>query len=82
MDFNNIFDWLFDFLADILQWVVDLLPDSPFDKLDITVIEPYMGYINWFIPFDFILSTLTAWLVAVSGYYFWSVILRWIKAVD
>ena len=82
MDFNNIFDWLFGFLADILQWVVDLLPDSPFNKLDITVIEPYMGYINWFIPFDFILSTLTAWLVAVAGYYFWSVILRWIKAID
>lgn len=80
--FSNIFDWFFDFLADILQWVVDLLPDSPFNKLDTTVIEPYLGYINWVIPMDFILTTFTLWLTAVGIYYCWSVILRWIKAID
>lgn len=80
--FSDIFDWLFNFLSDILEWVIDLLPDSPFNKLDTSVIEPYMGYVNWFIPLDFILSTLTAWLVAVAGYYCWSVVLRWIKAID
>ena len=41
-----------------------------------------LRYINWIVPVDFILNTLTAWLLAVAGYYCWSVVLRWIKAID
>lgn len=80
--FSDIFDWLFDWLSDILEWIVDLLPDSPFQLLDTSPIEPYIGYINWFIPMDFIIKTFSLWLVAVAGYYGWSVVLRWIKAID
>lgn len=80
--FSQIWDWLFNFLSDCLEWIVDLLPDSPFQLLDTSPIEPYIGYINWFIPVDFILTTLTLWLVAVAGYYCLSIVLRWIKAID
>lgn len=80
--FSSIWDWLCNFLSDCLKWIIDLLPNSPFSSLDVTPIKPYLGYINWFIPMDFILKTLTAWLIAVAGYYCWSVVLRWIKAID
>lgn len=80
--FSDIWDWLCNFLTECLEWIVDFLPDSPFNMLDTSAIEPYLGYINWVIPMDFILNTLTLWLVAVAGYYCWSVVLRWIKAID
>lgn len=80
--FSQIWDWLCNFLSDCLEWIIDLLPDSPFQELDYSVIEQYLGYINWVIPVDFILNTLTVWLIAVAGYYCWSVVLRWIKAID
>lgn len=80
--FSKAFDWLFDFLADCLQWIVDLLPDSPFKMLDYEAIKPYLGYVNWVIPINFMVTTLGLWLTAVAGYYCWSVVLRWLKAID
>lgn len=80
--FSNIWDWLCGFLSDCLEWLIDWLPDSPFNMIDNSAVEPYLKWLNWFIPMDFILNTLSLWLVAVTGYYVWSVVLRFVKAVD
>ncbi|MEE0929421.1 MAG: hypothetical protein UIM53_00310 [Acutalibacteraceae bacterium] len=80
--FSSIWDWLCNFLSDCLKWIVDLLPDSPFKALDNTPVKDYLPYVNYFIPVDYILDLLSFWLVAVAGYYCWSVVLRWIKAID
>lgn len=77
-----IIDWLFDLLKTALNWVVNLLPDSPFTALSNSPIAPYLGMINWIVPLNFIVTTLTAWLTAVSVYYVYSVLLRWVKAVE
>lgn len=82
MDLSGILDGLGQAVENALEWLVNLLPDSPFKLLDSTPIQPYLKWINWVIPVDFILNTLTAWLVAVAGYYVWSVVLRFINAVD
>lgn len=78
----DIINWLKSLLQSSLQWVVDMLPNSPFQVLDNTVIKPYLPYVNWFIPFDFMLSTMETWLAAVAAYYLYSVILRIVKAVQ
>ena len=80
--FGSIWNWLCEMVSSILDWIVDFLPDSPFKMLDNTPIQPYLKYINWVIPVDFILTTLSLWLVAVAGYYTYSFLLRLIKAVD
>lgn len=84
--FGEIWNWLCDTLYEMLKSIIDLLPDSPFkllDKLlDNTPIQPYLKYINWVIPLDFIVYTLSLWLIAVAGYYTYSVILRALKTVD
>lgn len=80
--FSSIWDWLCGFLSDCLEFLVDFLPDSPFKLLDYTPIQPYLKYINWVIPLDFIVNVLSAWLICISTYYVWSVVLRWIKAID
>lgn len=82
MDLSGILDGIGQAIENALEWLVNLLPDSPFRMLDNTPIQPYLKYINWVIPIDFMLDTLTLWLVAVAGYYCWSVVLRWIKAID
>ena len=44
--FTEIWNWLCELIENALQWIVDLLPDSPFQQIDISVFKPYLGYIN------------------------------------
>lgn len=80
--FGEIWNWLCDTLYNMLKSVIDLLPDSPFQMLNNSPISKYLVYINYFVDFAFIVDTLTLWLVAVAGYYTYSVILRMIKTID
>lgn len=80
--FGEIWNWICDTLYDLLKGIIDLLPDSPFQMLDNSPISKYLVYINYFVDFAFIVDTLTLWLVAVAGYYTYSVILRMIKTID
>ena len=79
--FGEIWNWLCDTLYEMLKSIIDLLPDSPFKLLDNTPIQPYLKYINWVIPLDFIVDTLSLWLIAVAGYYTYSVILRALRLI-
>ena len=80
--FGEIWYWICDTLYELLKSIIDLLPDSPFQMLDNSPISKYLVYINYFVDFAFIVDTLTLWLVAVAGYYTYSVILRMIKTID
>lgn len=80
--FGDIWNWLCDTVYNLLKSIIDILPDSPFKMLANTPIAEYLPYINYFVDFNFIVDTLTLWLVAVAGYYTYSVILRWIKTID
>lgn len=80
--FGEIWNWICETLYDLLKSIIDLLPDSPFKLLDSTPIQPYLKYINWVIPVDFIIDTLSLWLVAVVGYYTYSAILRMLNTID
>lgn len=78
----DIFNAIGSFLSKTFKWVIGLLPNSPFKLLSNSPVQPYLAYINWFIPFDFIVSTMEAWLAAIAAYYLYSVILRWVKAIN
>lgn len=80
--FGEIWNWICETLYELLKSIIDLLPDSPFQMLDNSPISKYLVYINYFVDFAFIVDTLTLWLVAVAGYYTYSVILRMIKTID
>lgn len=72
-----------NFFNNIINGVLALLPDSPFQYVTQTgFIYKYLQIVNYFIPVSFILSTLEAWLVCYSVYLVISVILRWAKAID
>jgi len=81
--FGNMKDWLTDFLNEVQAWVLLLLPDSPFKDLQLPEdIRNILGYINWIIPFYMIGNTLLIWIGAITVYYAYQIILRWIKSIQ
>ena len=76
-------DWFAELLAKFGNMILTVLPKSPvqqflgsFDDL------PYLSYLNWFIPVSSIIIVLEAWLVAIAVFYLYSVILRWVRAIE
>jgi hypothetical protein len=41
-----------------------------------------LGYINYFIPIQEMLVLLGTWVLAINGYYIYSIVLRWAKAIS
>lgn len=68
--------------GNLISWVLGFLPDSPFVMIDNSPVADYIGYINYFFPISFMISTAEAWLTAVAVYYIYSAVLRWIKAIS
>lgn len=76
-------DWFLELLNKFGNMIVSVLPTSPvqrylsaFDDL------PYLSWLNWFIPVSSILVVMETWLTAIALFYLYSIILRWIKAID
>ena len=80
--FNSILGWLGDQINALLSFLCVVLPDSPFKLLDYTPISPYIPYINYFVPLDFMVDALAFWLVAILCYYGFSILMRWVKAIQ
>ncbi|MCH1981787.1 hypothetical protein MCG98_04280 [Ruminococcus sp. OA3] len=72
-----------EIVTKFLDWVLKLLPTSPFSAfLDSLEALPYLGYLNYFIPVGMFLKIGSAWLVAIGFFYLYSIILRWIRAIE
>ncbi len=68
-------------LINALTWVIELLPDSPFQAVSNADVNEFMGGLNWIIPLDKIVAELELWLTAVVVFYAYQIILRWIRAI-
>lgn len=80
--FNNVVNWIGDKLNWILSFITVVLPDSPFSLLDNSPISEYIGYINYFVPIDFMVDALSAWTGAILIFYGYQIIMRWAKAIE
>lgn len=73
-----------DIISNLLAFIVTVLPSDPFikyiDALD-SSISKYIGWLNWFIPFDLILKVFVAWLASITLFYIWMTLARWIKLI-
>ena len=59
-----------------------LLPRSPFASFISQFAElPFLGILNWFVPVRGILTVLAAWLAAITLFYVYSIIMRWIRMI-
>lgn len=65
------------------DWVINLLPTSPFIKyINMLADVPFLNHLNWFIPITTFIAIGQAWLVSISIFYLYMIILRWIKAIE
>lgn len=66
----------------LIDQLLQILPTSPFAQfIDDFSSLPWLGVLNWFVPVQQILTVMVAWLGAVSLFYLYSVIMRWVKLI-
>ena len=71
------------FFGDAINFVLSFLPDSPIGDLQIPdYVQTILGYANYFLPINEIITTLELWCAAILVYYLYSAILRFVKAID
>ena len=76
-------DFMSSLLDKFLEWVLALLPTSPFTEFINACSDiPYLGWLNWFIPVGQMIAIGEAWLVAIGLFYMYSIVRRWIRAID
>lgn len=62
--------------------ISEFLPRSPFANVIESIGNiPYLGYLNWFFPIKDILTVMALWLGAITVYYAYSIVLRWLKVI-
>lgn len=81
--FNTIVNWFLGVFEDFLGVVLDVLPTSPFTSyIEALNSLPYLQYLNWFVPVGQIIAVGELWLVAVGLFYLYSIVMRWIRAIE
>lgn len=79
---KSIWNSIVDFVEQIANAIIMLLPDSPFKDIEIPAeVRQIFGYVNYFVPIAAMLSIGTAWLTAIGIYYLYQTILRWSKTI-
>lgn len=76
-------DWMSELFGGFAESLMEVLPTSPFAPF----IEefsnlPYLSWLNWFVPIGAAIRVLEVWLAAITVFYIYSIILRWIKAIE
>ena len=72
-----------EIVTKFLDWVLKLLPTSPFAAyIDALENIPFLASLNYFLPISTFVAIGEAWLVAVGLFYLYSIILRWIRAIE
>lgn len=79
---GSILDSLLGNLASALTWVIELLPDSPFQAISNSDVNEFMGTLNWFLPLDKIVAELELWITCVVVFYTYQIVLRWVRAIE
>ena len=76
-------EFMNEILNEFLDFVLSVLPLSPFTDIINELGEmPYLSYINWLVPVGDFIRIGTTWLAAITTYYMYQIILRWIKAIE
>lgn len=73
---------LINVLGGVLSSIVGLLPKSPFQFVASSQFGELLAKINFFVPIYEFIAILEAWLIAVGVYYLYSVVARWLNAIE
>lgn len=73
--------FVIDGFASIAQFMINLLPVSPFKAVQNSSLE-FVQELNWVIPFQVFFTITTYWVTAIGLYYVVMVVLRWVKVIE
>lgn len=77
----NILNNLISMIGETFTFLVNLLPQSPFNTL-VSIDKGWFPNLNWFFPVTEIVAILQLWVTAVGFYYLLMVPLRWVKVLE
>ena len=70
-------------LKKIILAIINFLPGSPFIYLEQTGgIYKNLQYLNWIVPIEWIIETLTLWVVTMYAVGSYKVMYRWFKLLE
>lgn len=79
---TTVVNGLRDFLIDMVNVFLALLPDCPFEKYISAIGDnDLLKYVNWIIPVGDFVIIGSSWLVAIGVFYLYQVVLRWLKVI-
>lgn len=79
--FGDIFGGITQKLIELVAKIINLLPDSPFQSVNNSDVNTFLGGLNWVFPISQMISILESWLVVVTVYYTYQLILRWSRMI-
>jgi len=63
--------------------ITNVLPLSPFREWIDKIGElEYLSWLNWFFPVGDCLKVMAVWLGAITLFYIYSIVMRWLKVID
>jgi hypothetical protein len=68
---SGVLNWVIEQFASLVEAVLGILPDSPIQKylVDNQDIAEILGYINWFVPIETMMTILVFFLTATAIWY-------------
>lgn len=83
---SGVFYALINALLTIITSLLDLIymvfPSSPFQLIKSSGFEDILAQINYILPLSEMLTILEAWVLAIGIYYLYSIIARWVNAIE
>ena len=80
---NDFIKNINDVFQKVFEWVLALLPTSPFSKLELPKpIQDMLGYVNYYVPISQMLIIAGSWIGCIAVYYVYQLILRKISAIS
>ena len=80
---NDLIKSINDVANQVFQFILVLLPTSPFSKLELPEpIQDMLGYVNYYVPISQMLIIAGSWIGCIAVYYVYQLILRKISAIS
>lgn len=70
-----------NFFVNFINGFLDLLPESPIDKININLNNTFLSYLNWLIPINEIIQIMSIFAGLYLSYIAISFILRFFKVI-
>lgn len=77
-----IFQGVLNVFGVVASGLISVFPPSPFSVIDKSGYSYILSKINFFVPFYELISIMESWLIVISIFYLYSLIARWVKAIE